>query len=194
MKLLLFAVCAAAFARADFVATLVFAGEEPYDPTKSCSFAPAMYEMMPMCRSIPSGPWGSASITCINRTTYAEAEFSSSDCSGVPAIVVPPQAVSPAWCQPYPFDPQYTATIGACLPGDYMASSPDSGMMSLAVLLNTPNQLCPNPDGPVVSATLTVQACSTNRTCSLLGSAFSIVKECVAAGEPVPPPFVPPPA
>ena len=197
MKLLLFAVCAAAFARADYVAVLTFAGEEPYDPSRSCTVTPARYIFgsTRMCSTVHSGPYESQRIMCINRTAYAVALFSSTDCSGVPGLISPPMQVFPDWCKPSE-NSIYTASTGACLTGDFMASSPASGMMSFQVALNGPDKLCPNPIGPVAdaSASLTVQACATNRTCSQIGSVFSVVKECVTAGEPVPPPFVPPPA
>ena len=188
MKLLHFAVFAAAFARADYLATLGFSGKA-YGPT-SCSVAPAIYQMDPVC--INYSERSSSNITCINRTAYTPSYFSSSDCSGVPTMVGPPQPVDPNWCKPYSGPPPYTAFTSVCMSGDFMASSPDTGLISINV--NTFDQLCPNPNGPVSNAILFVQVCETNRTCSQRNSLITTINECVTAGKPVPPPFVPPAA
>lgn len=180
--------------RADFIANLLFSSSEPYDPNTSCSTAPASYSFVAPACSISQVPtvYNSTGYTCINRTSYISSNYPSLDCSGPPNFVSPPTPVPTTWCKPYSGS-KYTATTYACLAGDYMKSSPASGSMTLTVNLNTPDQLCPNPNGPVASASLAVQPCTSGRTCRQLGSAFSIITECVTAGEPVPPPSGQPP-
>lgn len=184
-----------AVAGADYIATLNFASEEPYDPSTSCSAAPAMYELQPVCNSLPTpfppSPygWNSTSSTCINRMSFVTSYFHTLDCSGPPTGVSPPQAVPNNWCKPSPIAPLYTATVDACMSGNFLDSSPASGLMTLDILLKTPDQLCPNPVGPLFAAGLTVQQpCTTDRTCQELGSQITQVLECVTAGDPVPPP------
>jgi hypothetical protein len=171
----------------------LFSDSEPYNPDTSCSTAPAVYQFSPACRTstVPTF-YNSTGYTCINRTSYTLSNYPTLDCSGPPSSVSPPTPVPTTWCKPYGGS-LYTASTYACLVGDFMMSSPESGLISLSVNLKTPDQLCPNPNGPVAGAVLVVQPCYTDRTCRQAGSSISLVSECVTAGEPVPPPSGQPP-
>jgi hypothetical protein len=189
--LFLFIICLTTTS-ADYLATVSYQTGLPYNIHTSCLGAPAQYSgiLSPACMAMtgkytqpayPGAP-GTWAYRCINASAYTEQTFANDACSGAPSTTSKPIFGTKAWCAP---DIGSTASRTICLPGDFFASAPASGSVSVIFPVSGPEDLCPFPASSPRFTSLTVDASCSATPCQQVGSVYSMGSFCVLQGAPV---------